>query len=930
MAEAADASEQALRDALELAGFDADGAAFDAFMMQIGDVDGLLQLKPSDIAKLRKEILDMVPMDERADYQISALAIGRLQALRVYFQFRMMVNDGVPVYVVPAENVLQVFVTALQVETYPPPAPASVPPVFKQQDQWPTMRDYIMQQATYKASVAPRANLRYLLRLPDQEPTELYSDDLILRLGIDAVRDRYWSNNPAGNPTIGEDNRALWNYLLRPILQNTHGWAVANQHDEASDGRAAWVLLLNQLQGKGYSETMKMKFIWQVTRSTFTGQRGTTTWDAHVELFRIAFPALARLNYAQPQDVQVTYFYQSIQAGNDWKAILDRAKPANENNFEAFLAQVQSEAISQGLISLNEKTLNHNRRVRSVNQGRGEQGRGGRGRGIGGGRGGRSGQRNGNNNNKRKNENKNKHNKRKKLPDFTMEELKDVQVALRHYNHEEFAKLSDKQKVKLRTLREADETRSISAIASQPIVAMMVQTRSGKKTSAEESKEETKEEDPQGQPAGTTGGTGRTVSFAFATRRVSAVRTNASEAEGTQGGPHTGAPNVARARTASEAALDDDEGKAPATKKPKPAPNAKVDSEEKEDLVTPPVEEVPVDVVAADSLPVRNTPTVIQGITIGAPLRNLELQLPHRLQRPGAWGMPTGGVIPPDAAQFNGSGTVDRTIGRVVDVLTQVGEHWQFHPDPLLRTRGRLANVLDRIHMPPPGPTTRANLNRSTDTRVRWLASNSPLTLEEWQRERFNDLDTIYERPDGLFPPTVHPDPAVHAYRLAVDRDDAFHRQRTEPPMDLDIPYQRRPHETTLSEIGVYLEYPPNANHNERAAMDRQNLQRDRRLISWINRIEDLNVGRRTLSTYMMRMDWRRLRNALNEHTASAARWGTLDREYQVRRVHLLTFAHLVEEVLQGGTYASVVHRVRRLRDLNDLDRLRDRSEDAP
>jgi len=212
------------------------------------------------------------------------------------------------------------------------------------------------------------------------------------------------------------DNRRIYDEFKGLVLKGP-GWTFIKAFDRYKDGRNAVLTLKRQCEGTSAVQTRKASAYAKIASAKYSGQKRNFTFDQYVEIHQAAYNTLADLEEAVPETKKVKDFLAGIgdpRLANAKDLIL--GDPAKLQNFE----------LCQQYL----KTLVYNKATQDTHE-----------RNI-------SGLTNtNNNNNKRKG-------KRGGNPKGD--------ICTRSYSKEEWAKLTDEQREKIRTLRAAKKTKLLA------------------------------------------------------------------------------------------------------------------------------------------------------------------------------------------------------------------------------------------------------------------------------------------------------------------------------------------------------------------------------------------------------------------------------------------------------------------------------------
>ena len=212
------------------------------------------------------------------------------------------------------------------------------------------------------------------------------------------------------------DNRRIYDEFKILVLKGP-GWTFIKAFDKYKDGRNAILTLKRQCEGTSAVQTRKASAYAKIASAKYSGQKRNFTFDQYVEIHQAAYNTLADLDEAVPETKKVTDFLAGIgdpRLANAKDLIL--GDPTKLQNFEACQQYLKT-------LVYNKATQDkHERNVSGLTNTNGTKRKGKRGGPAKG------------------------------------------DISTRSYSKEEWAKLTDEQRNKIRTLRAAKKTKLLANI----------------------------------------------------------------------------------------------------------------------------------------------------------------------------------------------------------------------------------------------------------------------------------------------------------------------------------------------------------------------------------------------------------------------------------------------------------------------------------
>jgi hypothetical protein len=131
------------------------------------------------------------------------------------------------------------------------------------------------------------------------------------------------------------DNHRVYDEFKNLVVKGP-GWSFVKVFDRTKDGRNAVLTLKRQCEGISVIQTRKAAAYARIASARFNGQKRGFTFDTYVELHQTAYNTLSELNEAVPETKKVTDFLAGIgdpRLTNVKDLVL--ADPAKLQDFEA-------------------------------------------------------------------------------------------------------------------------------------------------------------------------------------------------------------------------------------------------------------------------------------------------------------------------------------------------------------------------------------------------------------------------------------------------------------------------------------------------------------------------------------------------------------------------------------------------------------------
>jgi hypothetical protein len=228
-----------------------------------------------------------------------------------------------------------------------------------------------------------------------------------------------------------EDNAKVFDYFKR-LIYNSNYWQFALIHDDARDGRAAYLAVKTQAEGQSSNATFKAAAYKLIADAKYTGT-GKMTFDTYVSTHQRAHNELYRLEEPVAETKKVTDFLTGIRCNDLNPAIcFIQGTPHLLTNFEAcqqYLKMVVSNAQNLKVRSTPHQVASVTTDTGSKKQSNGK-------------RGGRQRDRNGK---RQKSGTRKDPNPDRRLP----------RIRAGHYSEEEFKALTDAERAEVKRLRQA-------------------------------------------------------------------------------------------------------------------------------------------------------------------------------------------------------------------------------------------------------------------------------------------------------------------------------------------------------------------------------------------------------------------------------------------------------------------------------------------
>jgi hypothetical protein len=212
------------------------------------------------------------------------------------------------------------------------------------------------------------------------------------------------------------DNRRIYDEFKGLVLKGP-GWTFIKTLDRAKDGRNAVLTLKHQCEGTSVIQTCKASAYAKIASAKYSGQKRNFTFDQYIQIHQVAYNTLADLDEAVPETKKVTDFLAGIgdpKLANAKDLIL--GDPAKLQNFEACQHYLKT-------LVYNKATQDkHERQISGVSNTK-------------------TGKRQGKRGNQQKGD-----------------------ISSRSYSKEEWAKLTEEQRDKIRALRAAKKSKLLNDI----------------------------------------------------------------------------------------------------------------------------------------------------------------------------------------------------------------------------------------------------------------------------------------------------------------------------------------------------------------------------------------------------------------------------------------------------------------------------------
>jgi hypothetical protein len=180
------------------------------------------------------------------------------------------------------------------------------PPKLASMSGWPTWVELFHTFLAQHRSAVAGTPLSYIIREKDDVATEdLARDDW------DSVDDDLVATSVLSGVAYARDNKRVYD-LLKPFVMEGPGWPFVQPFNRKRDGRAAFLALKTQAEGRSAVATRKAKAYAMIATSLFTG-KGKFSFDQYVGRHQQAHNELLFLEEPVAETKKVTDFLTGIR-----------------------------------------------------------------------------------------------------------------------------------------------------------------------------------------------------------------------------------------------------------------------------------------------------------------------------------------------------------------------------------------------------------------------------------------------------------------------------------------------------------------------------------------------------------------------------------------------------------------------------------------
>ena len=280
-------------------------------------IDDLLTLPVDEIEKLFKHMAsqkprDTVPGNDEAApapvIMVPFLSARKLKALRAWAQYRVLrAQQPQPALFINA--VIDRFLDRLSeladvAKARTDDADSRPPPALAIMTKWPTWLEQFLFFLGQHRSVVGGTPLTYVVRAHDEVTQDMRDDE------YDSVDEDLINTTTLTGATFNNDNRRVYD-LLKPLIVEGPGWSFIQTYSRTRDGRAAFLSLKRQAEGRSAVATRKAKAYATLKNATYSG-KGKFTFDQYVGIHQRGHNELLDLEEPVAETKKVADFIAGI------------------------------------------------------------------------------------------------------------------------------------------------------------------------------------------------------------------------------------------------------------------------------------------------------------------------------------------------------------------------------------------------------------------------------------------------------------------------------------------------------------------------------------------------------------------------------------------------------------------------------------------
>jgi len=234
------------------------------------------------------------------------LALRRLKALRCFLEYRSLRgerldadsfdDDATDVWLLRVDELEQL------IEGDKKESPSM--PAFTSFDKWPEWEELFITYLSHVRGAAGHTPLTYIIREHEEVTQEMLADD------YDNIDEELINTIRLQGPAYKTDNKRVFD-LLKPLLVEGPGWSFVQSLNKSRDGRAAFLRLKTQAEGRSAKLTRQAKALAEIREATYSG-KGRFTIDQYVARHQKAHNELHSLGVFVTETMKVQDFMKGI------------------------------------------------------------------------------------------------------------------------------------------------------------------------------------------------------------------------------------------------------------------------------------------------------------------------------------------------------------------------------------------------------------------------------------------------------------------------------------------------------------------------------------------------------------------------------------------------------------------------------------------